>query len=424
MTRVASRPAPVVRRPGLLRRLRARTDSTTMLILLVWGYVLVPRIVQTMTAPKYRATISDPIPVSSLGQLAERGLAVALGGFCVLVVLRGTVALPTRHRLALLALLTPWIYMVSRDVYADVSPDRDALLFPLLVLAVWVLQPPVRRLALLGWLVGFTSVLSVLLGAFLPMQGILVTPTGAFVDPEKQLIPIGILIGPFTDGNNLGQFLLAGMAWVALVPRRIPRLVLLAATAAAIVWSGSRSSMLAVLIGALAALLLVVAARPSRQSLTVVVVGAVALAVTALPLFTTDVSAFTNRGQIWISSLQGWTANPVFGLASNWYVDAGELNNGLGGFAYHGHNQFVQTLATGGLIYLALTGVLLLATGLAAGRQAAHDTLVPAVFLTMLLVSCTQEVSFGVVDRAFLLCVTTLPIAVVLFADPHPRPGP
>ena len=40
----------------------------------------------------------------------------------------------------------------------------------------------------------------------------------------------------------------------------------------------------------------------------------------------------------------------------------------------------------------------------------------PAVFLTMLLVSCTQEVSFGVVDRAFLLCVTTLPIAVILFA--------
>ena len=56
-----------------------------------------------------------------------------------------------------------------------------------------------------------------------------------------------------------------------------------------------------------------------------------------------------------------------------------------------------------------------------ASRWTRVPVLYPAVFLVMLFVSCALEVSFGFVDRGFLLSVTVIPVAFIAFGtEPAP----
>ena len=413
----------IERSPSLLRRLWPALDATSLVIVLAWAYVVLPRLVQSAVAAKHRATVGDPVPESPLAAQTELALTAALALCCGLVLLTRSVRqLPTTRRTALLALLAPWVFLVVRDIYLDRLPGAGALLFPMLVITLWALQPSVERLALLGWLVGATAALAMLMGYYVPHRGIYISAGGDYVDPDKQLLPIGILIGPFTDGNNLAQFLVIGVAAICFVRRPGWRLLLAALTASALIWTSSRSSLLALVVGLVTVGGLLVAQPRFRPTWTVLGVGATALAVAAPPLFTTDPAAFTNRGAIWQASLHAWQSQPLIGLGSRWYSEVGDYAAGLGGFAFHGHNQFVQTLVYGGLVYLLLTTGLLGAVTAAAARLSASVSILPAAYLVVLLVSCTQEVSFGVVDRGFLLCVTVLPIAVITFA-PQPPPG-
>jgi O-antigen ligase len=135
---------------------------------------------------------------------------------------------------------------------------------------------------------------------------------------------------------------------------------------------------------------------------------------------TSSGTAWSNRGYIWITSLRAWSQHRVFGLGSQWYSSLAKYEEGLGGQAFHGHNTFVQMVVMGGAVGLVLVAAMAVVSLGSAVRWAGRGVNVPAVLLGTFFVSATLEWSFGFYDRDFLLAVTVLPMAMVLFAE-RPR---
>jgi O-antigen ligase len=146
--------------------------------------------------------------------------------------------------------------------------------------------------------------------------------------------------------------------------------------------------------------------------LWLVVTGALVL---ALPMFTRDPEAFTNRGYIWAVSLDAWSENPWVGNGSDWYQDIAGYHTDLGGYAFHGHNQLVQALVTGGVIYAVLLVVQMVVSSVCAVRDARRGSTFSASYLGVLFVTCYLEVSLTVVDGRLMVPMTALPLAFVLF---------
>lgn len=397
-----------------------RFDPAQLLILTSWAYIVLPRLIQTFTASKYRTAVSDSIPASHLSLMSSRALGLALLGLSLAIVVQRARDLPSNRGLALVLLLAPWVYMVTWNYYLGTRPRIETLLFPAVVLAAWALRPRLDQLALLGWLTGVTALIGVLLGVLLPDKGLFTSAAGGFIAPEKEILPWGILIGPFSDGNNYGQFLALGLPAVALVRNRLSRALLALLVVFAVVWTSSRSSLAAIAVGAFVLLVLGARHPVTRRTLARVAVAATAGVLIALPLTTRSDTAFTNRGYIWRISLQAWQQAPWLGHGSTWYSQIGQYVNSLPSSAFHGHNQLVQTLVVGGLAYLVLTAAMFGVLVYASGNWALYGIGYPAVFMAMFYVSATLEVSFGVVDRSFLVAVTWLPMAFFVFADRAP----
>ena len=400
---------------------RARhLDQTVVLIVLTWLAVVLPRFVQSMTAPKHQALINDAIPYSASTAFLSHLLTVLVIGWCVVVVAMRAANLPTDRRRILVILLAPWIYLITRDLYAGVHLHLQDLEYPAIVIAVWVLRPPLRKLALLGYLAAVLALISVLMGVFLKAKGLYHASNGDLVPLDKKILPWGILVGPLTSENNLGQALVLGLPLIGFARSRIVRLVVILLTAYAIVWTASRSSIAALAVGGLIALALQVPGRRLRQVVAAVLVLATGLVMIAIPVSTSDGTAFTNRGYIWITSLRAWSQHRVFGLGTRYYSSLAKYEEGLGGQAFHGHNTFVQMVVVGGAVGLVLVAAMAVVSFGSAVRWVGRGVNVPAVLLGTFFVSATLEWSFGFYDRDFLLAVTVLPMAMVLFA-PRPR---
>ena len=449
--------------PAGARRAASGDRWAAAVLALAWATVVVPRTLQSLTAPKFRTVVGvEAAPYSAVALLAERGLSALVLAACAGALLAGARALPLRTAPAAAALLAPWVVTVVRDAYAGAAPGTVALLYPAVVLALWAARPRLGVLAVVGHLTGATAVLSMAMGAAVPAAGLFRAVGGELIAPDKQVLPIGLLVGPFTDSNNLGQVLVLGAPTLLAVRSGRSALAWALAVLAAITWTSSRSSLVAAA-AALAVVAVVAAARSGRARAALAAAGgALALAVVvATPLVTvasgtsgaaratTADLAFTNRGYVWRLSLEAASERLLAGWGSGWYADVARYANPLGGFAYHGHNQLVQQLVTTGLVGTAALGVLALAALAAAARWAGASArggetpgeggarlrggtrlvsagggragLAVVTHLVALCLSCTVEVSFGTVDRGFLLPFALAPLAVALLAR---RPGP
>jgi hypothetical protein len=392
--------------------------AMSVLIVLTWGVAVLPRLLQSLTSDKYRTTVDDGITYSHYALLLNRLLTESLLAFALLAVVLRVRRLPSDGRRALVIFLAPWLYLVLRDLYSHVHPHTEAMLYPLVVLAVWALQPRFSQLRLLGYLSAATTFVSIAMGAALPKDGIYRAVTGSIIAPNKKILPIGLLVGPFTDSNNLGQVLVIGLPALLLIPQRGLRVVSILATSFAIVWTSSRSSIGGMVAAGFVVLLLGVLPARARRSVVWFVLVALGALVVALPVLTTKGTAFTNRGFIWTTSLHAVYQNAFFGLGSNWYDNLAKYSNGLGGLAFHGHNQFVQTMVFGGLIAFFLVLLMMRMLVKSASEWADRGEIFPAALMAAFFVSCCLEVSFGFNERDFLLAVTALPMAFLVFARP------
>ncbi len=418
---------------GLGLRPAGRDALAALVLALTWALVVVPRTVQSMTAPKFRTTVGqEAAPYSSLALLSDRGLTAALAGVCAVAVLLSLRRATLAGAATVAALLLPWLVAAVRDAYGGTVPGTGAALYPLVVLALWALAPRLGVGAVIGHLTGASALLALAMGALLPAAGIYRLASGDLVDPDKTLVPLGLLVGPFSDSNNLAQVLVLGTPALLLVRRRGVALAWLAVVVLALVWSSSRSSLLAFAAAGAVAAVLAAARRPGARSVLAGLGGALALAVlAALPLATVAAAtsgaarataadvAFTNRGYVWRLSLQTFAEHPLVGMGTDWYGRVAGYANPLGGFAYHGHNGLVQSLVTTGLLGTAALTVLVLVALVRASGWAASPgagSLFPVAHLVALAVSSTFEVSFALVDRGFLLPVAITPLALWLLA--------
>ena len=286
-----------------------------------------------------------------------------------------------------------------------------------MVVAVWLVRPGLRHLQLLGYLAGAVAVVSLLVGVALPDQGVFHAPDGTLAATDKAVLPFGVLVGVFTHGNTLGQHLVLGLPLVALVPRRGVRAALLAASAVALLWSAARSTIagavaLAVVVSVLS--LLPAVRRPVVHRL---VLWAAFAVVAALPFLTTGPDAFTGRGAIWTRSLAYWREHLWVGQGTDFYARVAETTADLGGTVYHGHNEVVQLLVTGGVVLAVLVAVLVLAA-VARAADAPYGSLTGVAVLLALATASLLEVSLLFDSGGVFYPVLLLPLATLLVGEP------
>ena len=401
-------------------------DRAGVLFVLVTAWAVLPKVVQTVTASKYRLRVdeAEPPPTAYTALVTDL-LTAALLGFCLLVVLDGLRRNPRRGLLGVTLLLAPWAWVQVRGFTLDLLPRVSDLVYPAVVVAVWVVRPGLRHLRLLGYLAGAVAVVAVLVGVLLPEKGLFRALDGNVITSEKAVLPSGVLVGIFTHGNILGQYLLLGLPLIALVPRPVVRTALLAVALLGLVWSAARSS-----VGGAAALALVAAVLsllpPARRAVPgrLVVWAALGL-VLVLPFVTTTPGAFTNRGGIWVVSLAHWRDHPWVGNGTDFYTRIAQTTGDLGGTVYHGHNEVVQLLVTGGVVLAVLTALLVLAAVQRATRTPGGVQVGVALALALagasLLEVSLQFESGGLFLPVLLLPLATLLVGEPLLAEPFPR---
>jgi O-Antigen ligase len=400
-----------------------RNGWTLVLIAIIWAWICLPKIVQTLLSPKYKYSVGeDAAPYSSTASLVDFGLYIGVIAVAALIIVLFATHLNKSSVWALILLLLPWAYITIRDFYVPISLSREGIVYPLVVLALWLLHPQLKRLSTLGYLIGFTALISVLIALVAPAQAILRASSGEVIQADKQILPGGLLVGIFTQPNNLGQFLAVGLPTILLIRKLWHRIPLLLITIYAIAWSASRGAMIAVGVG-IVTYLVVLACRPAaRRLIGPLAVFANLAVVCVVPFTTTDPSAFSNRGLIWTFSLNAWEQAPWNGLGINWYNVIGATSERLAGSVFHGHNQLVQLLVAGGLLFvLAVLPGLLIATFRSAGF-ASRGNLFGICWMAVLAASSVFEKSLMYVDNRNFLVATVLPLAFLLISAKDEAP--
>lgn len=395
---------------------RQRDQRAQALIILLWAWAVLPRIAQTFTAPKVHQSVEQAAaPYSHIASLLITFTTLLLGAFCAFVIATSLTDLPRTRFGPLAALLLPWVCVVVRGLYIPVGVSRSMFVYPLVVISLWLLRPRLRTLATLGLLVGLTAVISLATGILAPSRGIFRLATGDFASEDKQVLPWGILVGIFTQGNNLAQFMVLGMPPIAAIRRKGARRFFMAIALFAMIWGASRSCMIAVGM----VVLTYAAVRLCRGASRTVVAGFCVLlgfaAVVALPFLPHQETSFSNRGYIWTQSLRAAHQALTFGLGANWYSKVALTTGALGPTVFHGHNQFVQLLVTGGFVLVAAVAVMLLVLTRSALSLSARGRLWGVLYLVALAGSGLLEVSLVFVDNFILAPVVVIPLCYIAF---------
>jgi O-antigen ligase len=400
-----------------------------VLVVLMFALSVLPGLVQKIMAGARQQAVGqsvDLVPAAAATQYLAGGAVLFVS---LVAVFR---SLPqwmnVRNAGILLTILALWAYVVVNDVSLHIPPTVLAVVFPLVVLAIWSLQPSVLLFRTVGVCGGVAAGLSLILGWWLPRAGLYVNNVGVSTYSDKGLLPGPPLTGVFTSTNNLGQFLCLCLPGALMLKSRRLRCLCAGCVVPAVVWTGSRSSIAAAVV-----VLLIYALGSGtalrgirwmalRSVVAVSIVGCVVLPFVAR----SDWNALSGRGVIWSISLSAWESRPWRGLGSRWFVEAAGMQSGFGSrsqyLVFHGHNQFVQMLVTGGLV--AASVFLVVAYRLwRAGRGNRSNAWVANAYVAGFFVSGTLELNLGIVDRFQFYSTALIPVLILLAADAEKDDG-
>ncbi|MGX7694803.1 O-antigen ligase family protein [Gordonia polyisoprenivorans] len=299
-----------------------------------------------------------------------------------------------------LLLLFPYVWLIALTFYFGLYFSPTFIVFGAFAVGAWV--SPIRKkdLALVGWLTVILAALAMLTALTDPHETLVARGGGAADD--KALIGTTLLAGPFGSANTLGLLLALGAPTVLLLRGRWWRFGGLAVVLVALIWSASRSSLLAL---GIAALVIVLCYVGLRYLAALLPIGA-AIAIIYVPFaYQNDWSAFTGRGLIWRGSIKAWREHPILGDQPNFYQTLYKRTRELGVTAFHGHNVMVTFLVTGGLITTLMLGALIAVALYRAVRYACTDP-VPLAVLTALLVAGVTELDLDIISPGNFAFVT------------------
>ncbi|HEU4424697.1 MAG TPA: O-antigen ligase family protein, partial [Pilimelia sp.] len=394
--------------------------AVAVLIVLAWLRVAAPSLVHMFTAgrPAFNSPDAVSAAADALGDAISLAFIAVAAALAASGIWRRTVP-PDRPagtrrpaRLLLLAVvLAPLISIALAGLRAGQVPGLVSLALPLAAVAVWLRPPEPRVLATIGVLGAVTAAGSVLMALVRPDLALL---SGAAAG-AKTGMPGGLLAGPYPHSNVLGISLALSLPFVLHIGHNLARRGCLAAVLLALAWTGSRTAQLA----AAAVLLsyLLIRRHPARIWPLVAPVVAGAVLIVALPLFTRDPDAFTDRGRIWQALLDRWADRPLLGWGPDVF-DRPELAGELGGRFNHGHNVMVHLLVIGGLITAVLFAGLLYVAWRQSLAFARAGMAAAALFLVALVHVSWLEASH--VSTTLAGYLTWLPLVLIVRLGPAP----
>lgn len=370
------------RRPIRLERIATWLVITS--ITLLWLRSWIPGLLAILLAGRRYAgenEFGSYAIVSAAGSVTLYG-AIATATLALLLSLH---RLPQLRALGLVVALATWAVIYVTYGYGAVP---TAFIFPLLV-AAWILADPPRMTAyrLLAFLGIVTAGASLLFAIVSPLAFM---PAAWSVEADKGLLGGEVLAGIYTHSNLLGLTMVLSLPFVVVAMRGRVRAAGLTIVLVALVLSASRISAAASAISLL--LLAIVRWAPrttSRRLLTLVILATTAV-ILAFPLAVTDPAFLTNRGFIWMTTLQFAMESPLFGHGPTVFLEVSQLTVRLNYVSSSGHNVFVTLLTTGGIVAVALFSLMLIIAVRNARSMYWADP-VPLVFIAILLPLAVAE---------------------------------
>lgn len=314
-----------------------------------------------------RATVPTAIDLAlagrtPLGDVTSTTLGTALGnaltacmiGIACTCLLRPGLD-PSPDPIPLAITLLPWVFLELASYYSGAAPSVAWIAFPLFCAALWRSGRTKEIVTLYGRLTAITATMALVACIWLPTVS-RVSILG--LTDEKS--PWGYVLSGFSAQSNvLAITLTLGLPACLTLRNRLERVVYSTTTLAALILTFSRTALIAasvvLAIGAILAY-----SKPLGRFFagSAILVGG--CLIIATPLMTTSPSAFSDRGQIWSSTLADWKRSPVFGMGPDYFSGQAATNAAAARLASHGHNMLVQLLATSGILGAISFSVLLI----------------------------------------------------------------
>ncbi|PVY26697.1 hypothetical protein C7458_11417 [Williamsia muralis] len=283
-------------------------------------------------------------PVGNAVGVVRFACMVGIMTLVVLLIARNIGSVANTSLLNLVYYLAPSITITLLVFLYDAQIGLGVAMYALFGLSVWLSDIRQHCVAIIGWLTVLLAAVSMLLAIADSELGLTARGTGR--TDEKAIFGETLLAGPFASPNTLGLLLALGLPAVWAFRRRSSSVVCSLLIGVALLWSASRSSIIA----ALCALLCLILVRRGFTRIAAMVPVVALAVVVILPILTTDSTAFTGRGRIWLGSMEQWYSHKILGAGPDFYQRLHLYWNSLGQTAFHGHNLLVTTLVTGGLV--------------------------------------------------------------------------
>lgn len=265
---------------------------------------------------------------------------------------------------ALICLLAarPFVEWVHRDL--EISSIFSFFATSIVVWAVWSLQPKVEWLRIFGVYAAVMAVIALLMAILTPNVAYMITESGNFQGGYKGVLGLGLLAGPFSNANTLGILMASSVPVVFFWLKNSTRVLLLLPIGIALLLSFARTSIIAVIVVLILAVLIFNEKRSFgfKYVTAFVFVSVLAGIQLWIPFFTHDPELFTGRGAVWIVDVEAWLRNPWLGNGEAWYSLQDYIQAGISQVSHtNSHNTFLGWLVLGGIFYfVCCSGILVM----------------------------------------------------------------
>jgi hypothetical protein len=289
------------------------------------------------------STASHGIPTANLAYQALKWSSL---GFMMAVVVLMVMSHLVRPRRVAPAAWLP-VLLVGAVICIDLAGQREvsgAQVWALLIAGGCVFG---RFSDAVGRVVGASTVLTAGCALLLGLQG-----SGLAGDWEhggdKLLLGSSALAGPFSHPSMLGIALALGLPFLGYIQGVAVRLAGYGLVAVALLWSGSRTSMGAAVLGM--GVYWVLRSDWVKTSLRRGALGCLLVASIVVPYFGFSNSFMTGRGEIWRVTTSSITDNALIGLGDESLLSGGYFSRMLNGFhPSSAHNMVLTEVVRAGI---------------------------------------------------------------------------
>lgn len=328
---------------------------TGALLVTCWAYSVVPA---TLSLEIYGPVASDITPIGRVIDqhgiyLVAENISMITIFICALgVVITGVL---NNQRVtsfgfipAMFIILTGMIaYMDGQIIFTNIA----VMLAIAIACALGSLS--MKELSILGWLTFLTAVISLISG--INGTGLVFSETWGV---GKSIIDLPVLTGPFSHPNTLGLNTALGIPFIFRLKSRIWRVIALCVASFVLVWSSSRTSMIAVSVGVVIACILCY--EPIRQTMKWFVGIIPVLISVMLPFIGLSDEAFTGRGAIWHITREVLSDHWILGIGRDAFQVGGSVSLGIGFTPITAHNMWLSQWAFSGILSAVFVVIIIL----------------------------------------------------------------